>query len=311
MAKYNTLEAHEIRELALRYGIKVSDFHTIEAGNANSSYYLNAAGREYVLTVSDDKSLDKNIHITRLLDHLAEYNFPAPRVIPLLDGGKVTHYRDMPVILKTYLPGEIIRNIPEKGLYTLGLTLARLHQIPAPDFIPQTHSFGLDKFSDAMNLNFDVEFEDWLAEKGEWIKKMMPTGLPRSLIHCDVSWDNIIWLDGEFQALIDFDDACKFFKVYDLSSAFYGTCMQDSTLDLGKASHILRGYQEIRPLEQGERAMLQPFAIYVTTALSAWWYLKYIVHNTMEELKNKHRERVVIAEMIQAIPPEEFNRVFD
>lgn len=311
MAKYTSLEAHEIRTLAQKYGFEVSDFHSIETGDGNSSYFLNVAGREYVLTVSDNRPLDEVINTTRLLDHLVEYDFPAPRLAVLLDGGKVTLYRDKPVILKSHIPGEILRNIPEKGLYKLGLALARLHQIPAPDFIPQTHSFGLDTFSDAIGLDFDVEFEDWLAEKGEWIKKTMPTGLPRSLIHCDVSWDNMIYLDGEFQALIDFEDACKFFKVYDLSSAFYGTCMENGILDLGKASYILRGYQEIRPLDDHERAMLQPFGVYVAAALSAWRYMKYNLYNPIEERKNKHQETVTLAEMIQAIPPEEFNRVFD
>ena len=262
-----------------------------------------------MLTVSDNRPLDDVIYMARLLDHLTVYDFPSPRVVPLLDDDKVTLYRDMPVILKSYIPGEIIRNIPEKALYTLGLTLARLHQIPAPDFIPQTHSFGLDTFSDAIGLSFDVEFEDWLAEKAEWIKKTIPTGLPRSLIHCDVSWDNILCHDGEFQALIDFEDACEFFTVYDLSSAFYGTCIEDGILHLEKASHILRGYQKIRSLEEDERSMLQPLGVYVATALSAWWYMKYNLHNPIEELKNKHRERMAIAEMIQTIPPEKFIQV--
>jgi len=311
MAKYTSLETYEIHSLAKRYGIKVSDSHLIEAGDGNSSCFLDNSGRKYVLTISDNRPLEDVINMVRLLDFLAEYDFPASRVVPLLDGEKVTVYREKPVILKSYIPGETIRDIPEKGLYTLGLTLARLHQIPAPDFIPQTHSFGLDTFSGAMGLNFDVEFEDWLAEKGEWIKKTISPGLPRSLIHCDVSWDNIIFLNGEFQGLIDFEDACEFFKVYDLSSAFYGMCMDDGVLDFEKASKILRGYQEIRPLDEDERSMLQLFAVYVPVALSAWRYMKYNLYNPIEEKKNKHLETAAIAEMIQALPPEEFNQLFD
>jgi len=134
MANYTSLETYEIHSLAKRYGVEVSE-----------------------LTISDNRPLEDVINMVRLLDFLAEYDFPASRVVPLLDGEKVTVYREKPVILKSYIPGETIRNIPEKGLYTLGLTLARLHQIPAPDFIPQTHSFGLDTFSEAMGLNFDVE----------------------------------------------------------------------------------------------------------------------------------------------------------
>jgi len=127
------------------------------------------------------------------------------------------------------------------------------------------------------------------------------------LIHCDVSWDNIIFLNGEFQGLIDFEDACEFFKVYDLSSAFYGMCMDDGVLDLEKASKILRGYQEIRPLDEDERSMLQLFAVYVPVALSAWRYMKYNLYNPIEEKKNKHLETAAI----QALPPEEFNQLFD
>jgi homoserine kinase type II len=310
MAKYTNLGTHEIRWLAQRYKLDVTDHSVIEGGAANSSFFLNADGKEYVLTIADDKSVEDVFSLVGLLDHLIEYEFPTSRVISSLGGEKVTIFRDKAVVVKKYIPGNPVRHITKEGLLSLGLNLASLHQIPAPDFIPQTHTYGANQFSNAAGLNFDVGFEDWLAKMRAYYLRDRPRGLPRGLIHADVFWDNVIYLDSEFQALIDFEDACNYFFVYDLASALFGTCVHAGKLDLDKASQIIKGYEQIRVLEADERRALQLFSVYSGVAISYWRYMKYNLHNPTEENKNLHKKTAEIADGIYAIPSDKFSLIF-
>jgi homoserine kinase type II len=241
---------------------------------------------------------------------MAKYAFPTSRVIRSEKGKRATLYRDKAVVIKKFIPGNTIRDIRGKGLFSLGLSLARLHKIPAPDYIPQTHSYGKSMFSQAYGLNADREFEDWLAKKKEYLTNNMPNGLPRGLIHADVFWDNILYLDGKFQALIDFEDACNYYKVYDLASAFFGTCLEDGVLNLKKAAQIVKGYQQIRKLKPNEKNALQLFSVYAGVAISFWRYMKYNSHNPVEDKKSIHKNSAEFADKIRAIPTEIFGQVF-
>ena len=261
MAKYTQLEPHEILALTKRYGLKVSEYSAIEGGAANSSFFLKANGNEYVLTVADDRSVEEVFVLINLLDRLAEFKFPTSRVVPTLDGEKVIFYGEKAVYVKEFIPGTTVRNISKNGLFSLGMSLAKLHQIPSPKSIPQTHSYGMDYFCNAYGKNFDPEFEDWLAQKEEYFEGELSNRLPRGLIHADVFWDNIIYNDDEFQALIDFEDACHYFIVYDLASAFHGICMEAGELNLKKATQIVKGYEQIRALESEEKNALQALTV--------------------------------------------------
>lgn len=310
MAKYTKLGAHEIRLLAQRYGLEVKDHSVIEGGAANSSFFLYADGKEYVLTIADDKSVEAVINLVGLLDYLVEYGFPTSRAISSSTGEKVTVFRDKAVMIKEYIPGNTVRHISKEGLFSLGSNLARLHQIPAPDFIPQTHTYGSDKFSKAVGLNYDVGFEHWLTQMGADYLRERPLGLPRGLIHADVFWDNVICLNGEFEALIDFEDACNYFFVYDLASALFGTCVDAGKLDLEKASQIIKGYEQIRVLEEDERRALQLFSVYSGVAISYWRYMKYNLHNPTEKNQYLHKRTAEIADGIHSIPAKMFHQIF-
>ena len=172
------------------------------------------------------------------------------------------------------------------------------------------HTYGSDQFSKAAGLNCDVGFEDWLAQMGADYLRERPLGLPRGLIHADVFWDNVIYLNGEFQALIDFEDACNYFYVYDLASALFGTCVDAGKLDLEKATQIIKGYEQIRVLEEDERRALQLFSVYSGVVISYWRYMKYNLNNPTEENKNLHKRTAEIADGIRAIPAKMFHQVF-
>jgi homoserine kinase type II len=310
MAKYTQMGADDIRFLAHKYGLEVKDYSEIEGGAANSSFFLKANGNEYVLTIADDKPVEDVFNLASLLEHTADFGFPTSRLIRSEKGKKLTLFQEKAVMLKKYIPGTTIRHVPEEGLFSLGMILGHLHQIPVPDYIPQTHPYGASYFDNAYGLDFDAEFEDNLAQMEEQIKSEMPSRLPRGLIHADVFWDNVLFLNGDLQALIDFEDACNYFFVYDLASALFGTCIEAGKLNLDRASHIIKGYEQVRVMEENERRVLKLSTVYAGVAISYWRYLKYNVYNPSPGRKNLYKKTSAIAERINAIPSRKFNLIF-
>lgn len=310
MAKYTRLHPKDIHILAGKYELAVSDHSEIEGGAANSSFLLSTNQEKYVMTIVDNKPTEHVFHHAKLLEHLAKYDFPTCRVITAKSGKKVTIFKDKAIMVKKFIPGTTIRNISKVGLEALGINLARLHKIPPPDFLPQEHSYGVNHFPSAVGVNWDTKFEDELLQFAEKLKRRTPDDLPRGLIHSDVFWDNILFHENEFQALIDFEDACHYYKVYDLASALFGSCTVMGRLSLDNASQIIQGYEKVRILQENERKALQLFTVYAAVAISFWRYMNYNVHNPLKDKRNHHQTSLNSAEDILAIPEGRFNQIF-
>jgi len=145
-----------------------------------------------------------------------------------------------------------------------------------------------------------------LAQKHATLIKEMPSGLPRGLIHGDVFYDNVLFEEGKFKALIDFEEACHYYKIFDLGMAVVGVCTEDFKLSLLKVRSLIDGYQKMGALDQKEKEYTQLFVEYAVIATSSWQFWKYHIDTPMAEKSDKHSEMVRIAKNVRAIPKEKF-----
>ena len=110
----------------------------------------------------------------------------------------------------------------------------------------------------------------------------------------------------KFKALIDFEEACQYYKVFDLGMAVVGLCTEESKVRLPKVRSLVNGYQEIRVLEEAEKEFLPLFIEYAAIATSSWNFWKYNIDTPIAELSGKHWKMVNIAMDASAIPGEIF-----
>ena len=311
MARYTQLQRHDIHTIAANYDLAVTAFEPIEGGAGNSSYRLHTRNTQYVLTVCDDKTLPDAITMGRLLLSLAQHHFPATRLLSPVNGDIVTVYRDKPVMLKIYIEGQVHENLDNLMLSQVGAEMAKLHQIPAPDFLPDQHAYGRQFFSDIISHNINIEYESWLTKQLNIIEQNIPSDLPRGLIHGDMFYDNILFEKNKFKAVIDFEEACHYDKGFDLGMGITGLCVKDTAVVLDKVRALINGYQQIRTLEQKEKETLQNFIHYAATATSCWRFWKYHIDTPSADKADKHREMMHIAEKINSVPKTTFqNAVF-
>jgi homoserine kinase type II len=306
MARYTRLQEHHIQKIASKYNLTVVNFEPIEGGAANSSYLLQARQGSYVLTVFDDKSWADVIRIGRLLLLLAEYKFPTTRLLSPTGGGIATMYRGKPVLLKTYIAGQVCQDLNETILDGIGAAMARLHQVPAPDFLPNSHPYGRQVFETVIGQNINSEYEGWLAERIAYLEQHFPLELPRGLIHGDLFYDNVLVERNKFRAIIDFEEACRYYKGFDLGMGILGLCTEKTTVALDKTRRLITGYQQVRTLETREKEALQLFIEYAAIATSFWRFWKYHIHTPTAERANAHWQMARLAEKIATIPKARF-----
>ena len=306
MAVYTQLQENEIRKIGADYGLTIVDFAPIEAGASNSNYLLHTQQGDYVLTFFGDKTLAHANKLGQLLLLLAEHEFPTTRLLHPVKGGLTTMHKGKAVMLKAHIVGEMYQDLDEAMLRQIGAMMARLHQLPVPDFVPNGLSSGWQCLPDIVDQNVDPEYEAWIAKRLAELARRLPRELSRGLIHGDIFYDNVLFVGKKLAAIIDLEEATSYYKVFDLGMGIVGSCCGKSTVVLAKARALVDGYQQIRALEGKEKRALQLFIEYAATIVSCWRFWKYHIDTPIAEKADKHRQMRRIAKEIRGIPQARF-----
>lgn len=289
----------------MKYDLKLSDHKFIEVGSGNTNYLVRSEQNQFILTIFEIGHI-RTEKLCRLLHLLDKYEFPTNHIQKLVNGDEITSYHGKPVLLKPYIAGQVACKLDDDMLSQVGAAIAGLNKIPGPDYLPDHHEYGLETFPRVMNKGINFEYEKLVEEKYNFLKKTIPSGLPRGLIHGDVFIDNVLFQGDKFKAIIDFEEACVYYKVFDLGMAVVGMCIEGSEIILPKVRALVRGYQMIRMLENAEREILQLFVEYAALATSSWRFWKYNIDTPITELSQRYIEMANISKAAGAISNEKF-----
>ena len=312
MANFSILEIDDIQDLIQRYGMEVISYDSINGGACNSSYKVITSKGAYVLTVFEEQDHKYLERFCEILIHLNKNKFVTSEAIELKGGGYVTSIFGKPVILKTYLIGDVQQKLDQNMLFQIGEEMAKLHELPPAKFVSSKHPHGIEKFPKNLGYGGDVDFEEWLKSQIDYISMNINDELPKSLIHGDLFHDNILFLNSGLIAFIDFVESCNYYKIFDLGMAVVGLCIDNSELDFNKVKALLEGYETIRELTVLEKKSFQFHIVYAATTIASWRYRRYHIEKEVFIRRNNHKETVEIAERIRKISEGEFNmEVFD
>ena len=306
MTIHTHLQHKDIQYLADDYALNVIAFEPLMGGSDNSNFLVHTGHGDYVLTVFEQMTLADTVEKARLHLLLEEHDYPTSRILVSVQGEPVKIFQGKPVIIKEYIAGDIFQDLNETMLCQVGAAMARLHQIPVPDFLSQGKPYGISHFSIVGGRNIDPEYEAWAAKEFFELTRKIPSGLPCGLIHGDLFSDNVLFKGEQLIAFIDLMDAFPYFLAYDLGMGMVGLCSKNSALELDKARALVEGYQTVRELEESEKESLQYFAEYAATAVSGWRFWKYHFDTPSPVLADSHLWMKHLAEEIRGIPKTEF-----
>lgn len=305
MTQYLKLQENDIREILEKYDLKLSDYKFIEEGLGNTNYLVSTAQSKYILTILEIGYI-RSEKLSRLLYLLEKHEFPTTRIRKLANGDALTTLHGKAVLLKPYIAGKVAEQLEDDMLSQVGAAIAGLHKIPGPDYLPVHHAYGLETFSRVFDKGINSEYENWVRERCDFLKKAIPSGLPRGLIHGDMFIDNVLFERKKFIAIIDFEEACRYYKIFDLGMAVVGMCIEGSDIALPKVRALINGYQSIRMLEGSEKDTLKLFVEYAAIATSSWRFWQYNIDTPITELSEKYREMVDIAKSAGILPDKKF-----
>ena len=311
MVLYAQLDRSAVEGLTRRFGISdITAFSLMDGGSENTSYCVESSSGRYVLTLWDQKSLKHATDLANLLAYLTGQGIRTSRVVVPPKEPIVVLHDEKPVMMKRYVDGDVTANLSGNLLVELGEEMARLHEISAPSYLPKSFPYGRRYFSEVIDSNLGHAYIDWLSEKNSYLKKRIPQHLPRSLIHCDVFFDNMIVQGDQLMAIIDFEEACHYYRSFDLGMVFVGACRDRQGISFEKAGRFIRGYQQETTLQSIERESLKTFAVYAAVATSFWRFRQYHLLRPEPHLYDKHVEMQTLADTISDYPDSRFTELF-
>ncbi|MFT6000884.1 MAG: homoserine kinase type II [Neolewinella sp.] len=305
MAVYTQLTPADLQQVATIFGLpEITSVHNFAGGQENSNYLLWAGRQEYVLTLCENKTIDEAQVLIDTLRHLESHGFSTTRIIPTKDGAMQSDIHGKPLLLKSYLSGQVIDPLPLETMYPLGQAMARLHQVPAPEFLPTQPAYGRQTFG-PMQQNFGRPhpFLNWLKMIEAYLQDHLPEDLPRALIHADIFADNVILTPDHGPVIMDFEEAATYYRVFDLGMAIVGTCYPEGELNVRAKEALLQGYESVIPLTESETKSLIPATIYAAAAMASWRFWQFNVVQPGEGKQEHYRALQKIADDLRVEAP--------
>ncbi len=310
MSQFTSLTDKEAHAILAQYHLgKVTCWNVLDGGSANTNCKIETEKSSYVLTISDEKSLEETEALAALLEHLAQNDFHTSKIIRNRKNQAVALWNDKPVMLKEYLQGEIMEDFPAETLEGIGEQLGRLHQIDVPPFLLHQFSYGKEQFYKLKAHALNTPFQQWLLNMEKYITEHISDDLPRALVHGDIFSSNVIIDPGHSTPVImDFEEACHYYRVFDVGMSIIGLCSENGEVDLKKVKHLLRGYTRVIKMTPSERKSLKAFTVYAAAATAFWRYRQFNFINPDPALYNHYREMQNIANYVNDLPEASFYR---
>lgn len=199
-----------------------------------------------------------------ILEHVAQLDsYDFSRTVRTVNGEPILVEENKLYRLLSFVEGEFLGDVPHtpKLLYSFGTFLAKMDVITAPLYSPaisaketqwdlrhfQNNYTYLDDIPDPKDRNlvdyFFLQFNEQVLPVASQLRK--------GIIHNDGNDWNVLTQGGEVTGIIDFGDMCDTWLINEVAVALTYV-MMNKEAPLEFASHLIRGYQDITPLEAQE-----------------------------------------------------------
>lgn len=313
MSQYSVLNREEILEICNRYGIKtVNLFSVLSGGSENTNYLIATEKGKFVLTICEQKTSQSAQELAYLLEHLSKNGFETSKLVRTSNNALISDWKEKPIMLKFFLEGRVIEDLPNHTIEIIGVEIGKLHQIEAPANLAKVLNYGIEFFHEVGQYAKDSPFESWIKEIEGYIKPFLSINLPKSLIHSDIFFSNIVVSEDESKACImDFEEATHYYRIFDIAMTLVGLCCDGETLNLSKANALLKGYQQEIELLEVEKQSLQRFTVYAAASMTFWRHRNFNHINPDPEMYKHYIGLKLIADSVKNIPSTEFVRILN
>jgi homoserine kinase type II len=267
MAVKTQFSADYISTILVIYGLgPLTAYEPVAQGTVQTNYFLITPQGKYVLKCYENRSFESVKFETQLLAYLKERAYPCPAPIRDWSGNTVSLFKDKPTALFEFMEGQPVDRPDEAQQKQLIQKAAELHNLTRgyrPRYKDSRWNYGVDLCRSLAREQASRIDTPGAYAKLAWYERrletlQLPRALPKGICHCDFHPSNVLFRDGHFAALLDFDDANVTYLVFDLVGLIEPAAWPYAaeTLDLVKARGVVAEYMKTRPLNALEKRHL-------------------------------------------------------
>ena len=294
MAVKTTFTEQALSEILSGYDLgEFQNARPISAGTVQTNYCVQTTRGKFVFRYYENRSKKSAAFECKLMQYLRDRNYPCPTPFRNKKRDYVGLYGEKPFALFEFIEGQHLDQptpAQTKQLIQKVAELQNLTQGYKPPYLRYRWNYSAALCRDLAQKTAQTLGTPNASAKLAWLMAelaalSLPRTLPKGICHCDFHFSNILFRDGEFAALIDFDDANYTFLTYDLISLinpFIASFEWDTweqfapgaeVFDFAQARSVLNEYTRHRPLSPIEKKHL--FDVYKLSILfDCIWYFE-------------------------------------
>jgi len=269
MAVYTKLNKENIEEILSNYSIgKLKKFEGIEEGIENTNYFLLVDNKKYILTIYEKRVREKDLpFFSSLMTGLDQSGFKCPVPIQNNNSKSISNYKNKNLMIVSFLEGKAKNILSPDDCKSLGLEVAKMHQITKDFKIQRQNNLAVDSWRKIFEQIKDKctkihkDLPRLIESNLNDVEKNWPKDLPEGIIHADLFSDNIFFKDNKFSGIIDFYFSCNDFYALEIAICFNALCFDGSKNNLSfnatKAKKFMNGYTQLRKLNDNEKKSIK------------------------------------------------------
>jgi homoserine kinase type II len=265
MAVYTEVSDEELSTFIASYGLgELLSFKGIAEGVENTNYFIHTSKGPFILTLYEKRVSPEDLpFFLGLMEHLAGRGVSCPTPVRDLEGRNLNELAGRPAALVTFLDGLWVRRPKAMHCAAVGRALAQLHMGGEGFTLKRANSLGFagwrplyEQFA-KKTAEIAPGLVELIESELQTLEAQWPKGLVEGVIHADLFPDNVFFLGDKLSGVIDFYFACNDALAYDVAVGLNAWCFEkDMSFNITKGRAFLRGYEELRPLSERERAAM-------------------------------------------------------
>ncbi|MCB0104566.1 MAG: homoserine kinase [Caldilineaceae bacterium] len=307
MEKETILKQADVSAILAHYDLgRLQTVVPLTAGTVQANILLETAQGKFVLRYyKQNRTFAAVCFEVELINYLTRRHYPCPSVVPDCQGNLVGRYNGRPYALFGFVEGVHVEQ-PTAAQYRQLIEkvaeLQRITQHYQPVYVEDRWNYDVP-FCERMATEIATRLATPNADaKLAWYRQTLatldlPDTHPKGVCHCDFHFSNVLFKDGNFHALLDFDDANYTYLTFDLIALLESSLFRfrwdswqtvqpgDDVFDFAEAKEIITIYQTVRPLRAVEKHHLFIVLKLATLIDCLWFFERGAAENFYERRK--------------------------
>jgi len=253
---------------------KLKSFTKNHLAHANESYIVATSdSQKYVIKILKVQGVESARIESLIQQKVHEARIITPRYLPLKDGEIVGNIKGINFTISDFINGSRDTHVSPGLFFSMGATMARLHQSLEGLIVPSNGAQWLAQGNIQRDLrgykgNLKAGLSLTLYENLE----LLSYDLPKSVIHGDLTFNNIFTVADQVTAIFDFETAENAPRVLDIARTFLSLRREVKYPAEIILMNLINGYNStaLFQLTKSELSHLESAINYAAIACAIW-----------------------------------------